>query len=262
MAAKKKPDDDEDDTGDGSFSEAQLAQLNDLITSKANATVSALLQRKLDGAVKSQLEGPLAEFRTLLEGFRPGGAPTGGEGKKPEGGGDHPEIAQLKARDAEREKRLKAMEDERVAERRRSLNSDRDNKLRDIATTAGVDKNRVRGVVALLGSSVNVDEKTGAMTVKVQREGYEDEQTVDAYAADFFKSDEGKAYLAPTQPARPGGPQRTTAAGVVARPAGGGMSNAPDRGAKAAKSEKIAEAHEALTNAIGELVGGGSVGIG
>lgn len=260
MAPKKRPGEEETED-DGLFTEAQLAQINDLITSKSNATVSALLQRKLDGAVKSQLEGPLAEFRTLLEGFKPA-APSGGgdSGKKPEGDGGksndpHPDVVAMK-------RRVEVMEAERKQERTNARAAKRDATLTQIATAAGVDKMRVRGVVKLLGADVAFDDKTDEMKMKIARNGFDEDVDVETGAAEFFKTDEGKAYLAPTQPVRPGGQQRTTAASVVARPGGAAISNAPDRGAKAAKNEKITEAHSALADAIGELVGGGSVGIG
>jgi hypothetical protein len=269
MAPKRKSGtsaDDGDDGDDDGFTPRQLEQITELVSQSSNAAVSAHLKRKLgasiDEAITNKFDTRFDELKTMLGGVA--GAKPDGDGEKKKAAGaveEHPEIAALKARDAERERRLKAIEDERVAERRRVLTTDRDNKLREIAAAAGVDKNRIRGVVALLGSGVQIDEKTGGMSVKVQRDGYDEDATLEQHASEFFKSDEGKAYLAPPVQQRggTGAGQRTTAASVTQQR---GSSNSPVASKQAQQEQKIAEARENLQGALSELVGGGTIGLG
>lgn len=259
---KSPPDDDppdEDDDGEA-FTPRQMSQLSEMINRGANAAVNTQLGRKLDAAIDTRIGPRFDELKDLLGGAKP---PKPGEGG--DGGGksksEDPEIVEMRKREAARDQKIAAMENERKQERRNARIAERDRKLIEIATTAGVEKNRVRGVVALLGSSVKIDDESGAMTVAVKRDGFEDEVSLEEHASEFFKTDEGKSYLAPPQPNR--GPVRQPGGGgAPVRQPGGGGSNAPARGKDAQKEQRVEEARQELQQGLAELVGGGSIGIG
>jgi hypothetical protein len=264
MAPKgKKPgqqtDDDDPDGGGGSaFSDDQLTQLQTMIAQGTNAAVSAQLSRRLDAAIDNRITPKFDELKTILQGAAP--KTEGGDGAGAAKKSEDPEVAELRRKNADYDRKFQTLDNDRKQERARAHQAERDRKLNALAATAGVDKNRVRGVVALLASDVRIDDETGAMTVKKQREGYEEDVPIEAHAAEFFKSDEGKSYLAPPNPRGPGAPQRPAGGGPGPRPPQ--QNNAPGGQAKDQKAQQVAQAREDLAGAISELVGGGSIDIG
>jgi len=256
------PSDDDDDDVD--FSPKQLEVINNTVS----AAVSAMVGRKL-----KPLQDQLGELGSMRESIETLTKTLGGQGGQQQGqpggaGGqqqsaapkleDHPEFIAMKKRD-------EAREAERKQERANARNAKRDQKLTEIATAAGVDKNRVRGVVALLRDQVKFDKDDNPI-MSVKRNGYDEDVDLEAGAGEFFKSDEGKAYLAPQQPVRGGQQQRgTNAASVVRGQSGAGAAagtNAPIRGKDEAKVERKQQAVATLADAVGQLLGGGNIEIG
>ncbi len=260
-------DDDDDDTGgSGGFTDEQRTELGQLV----NAAVSGQLQRKLGNAIKSTLDESLAPIRQMLE-QRNGGArgddDDGGDddddeqpapkGKRGKGG--KPAAA---ARDPEKEnmqKRLAAIEEERKQEREQSRNRERDSMLRERLEAAGVDKNRIRGAIAVLKEQTKYDDKAGEWFYKAKRDGFEEDLDLDAGVSEWADTDEGKSYLAPpTGAAQPRGgsgsrPNTQGSGGRAGGVIGGGR---PAVDPKAAKAQAKQDAVKTLNDAVGGLMGG------
>lgn len=260
MAKPKKPtdppDDDEVTDDEVEFTPAQLRVMNNTIS----AAVSAQLGRKLK-PVQDQL-GELSTMRESIDTLAKtlgGGGAGAGAGAAGAGGAavvapkDDPEIKAMRAR-------VEAMETAAKEKEIAARNRDRDSRLTSIATSVGVDKNRIRGAVSLLKDQVSFD-KEGNAIMKVQRGGFDEDVDIETGASEFFKTDEGKSYLAPQQALRGGSGQRTSTTTVVNRGAGGANNN-PSRGAQQEKAGKKAEAANALADAVGELIGGGNINLG
>lgn len=262
MAPKAKqpnpnpPDDDDDGDGGGAeaFSPSQLEIINNTVT----AAVTAHVKRGL-----KPMQDQLAVLPTIQETLEK----LAGGGKQNEGGGDEGKAKQQQQQAAQPDpekvamkKRLDAIEAEREQERASAREARRDTALTEIATKAGVEKNRIRGVVALMRGEAKYDKESGNYFMTVNRHGVDEQVSLEEGAASFFKSDEGKSYLAPTSAAPRGGSGQgrgtTTTAGVTQR------SNAPAKGANGAKEEKKQAAAEAFVGAVGELFGGGNINVG
>lgn len=267
MPAPKKPANpnpnppEDDDGGDDveAFTPRQLEMINNTVT----AAVTAHVKRGLK-PIQDQLAPLLTmpeQLTAITERLAGNAAPAAGAGgQQPAAGAgagaqpakDDPEKIALK-------KRLDAIEQEREQERVQARNTKRDATLAELATKAGVDKNRLRGVVALLRDGVQFD-KEGNPYMTVERHGLPEQVTLEVGAGEFFKSDEGKAYIAPASPnprGGTGGGRGTTAASVTRR-----TSNAPAKGGSEAKQERQQAATQQLTDAIGELFSGGGINIG
>ena len=260
MAKKAPPPDDTDDDDAEPFTARQL----ETMTNTINAAVSSQINRKIK-PITDQL-GVLPSIQETLEKLAAGTGAGGGTGQQPAAGQQQPAAPKIEEHPefiAQR-KRLDAIAAERETERSRARAADRDARLTAIASTAGVDKNRLRGAVALLREGVVFD-KDGNPTMKAKRNGYEEDVDLETGAKEFFGTDEGKAYLAPTSPAPRGGSgssARTSAAGVVRGQGGAGQSNAAAKGQSDAKVERKAAAADALMGAVGELIGGGNISVG
>lgn len=259
---EETPDDDDDDA---QFTPAQLRVMNNTVSS----AVSAQLGRKLK-PIQDQL-GEVSSMRETIEGIaaRLGGqqpaAGAQGVAGAGEGGGvrpkpqDDPEVLAMR-------KRIENMEKATLEKETAARNRDRDSRLTAAATSANVDKNRTRGAVALLRDQVKFD-KDGNAYMTVQRNGLDEDVDLETGAAEFFKTDEGKAYLAPQQPVRGGsgsgggGNGRTTSASVINRGQGGGQ-NAPVQQRNTAKVAAKQEAVNNLAGAVEELIGGGNINLG
>lgn len=257
---EETPDDDDDEA---QFTPAQLRVMNNTVS----AAVSAQLGRKLK-PIQDQL-GEVSSMRETIEGIasRLGqqGAPAAG-GKEGEGGTvkpkpqDDPEVLAMR-------KRIENMERATLEKETAARNRDRDSRLTAAATAANVDKNRTRGAVALLRDQVKFD-KDGNAYMTVQRNGLDEEVDLETGAAEFFKTDEGKAYLAPQQPVRggSGGGGNRTSTNTVVRGQGSGQGsggqNAPVQQRNAAKTQQKQEAVNNLADAVGELIGGGNISLG
>lgn len=258
------PPDDDDDEG-VEFTPKQLEILNNTVTAAVNAHVKRHVKPLQDQlsvlpTIQETLEKLAASGGVGAGAADPanGGkaAPTGQQGA-PAKIEDHPQfIAQ--------QRRLAAIEQEREQERVAARHAKRDATLIEIATKAGVDKNRVRGAVALLKEQVKYD-KEGNASMSVKRHGIDEEVTIEEGATAFFNSDEGKAYIAPSQPVPRGGTGAgrgaTSAAGVTNR-GQSGQGNAPARGQGAAKEERKQKAAENFVGAVSELFSGGNIDVG
>lgn len=263
--AKKKtdPPENEQENEAPDFTEAQLQIINDTIT----AAVSQHVKRHMK-PLTDQLAG-LTTIQEQLEVLTANAAkqtPAKGAKEKEPGAKseENPEVSELRARLDELAKSNAKLTKERADERIRMRDSDRDRKLTEQATAAGVDKNRLRGVTALLRDQVKYD-RDGNPYMTVKRGGVDEDVDLEVGTAEFFKTDEGKSYLAPTQQGAGGARQaatggRTNAASVAggaARGAGGGGSNAPVRGADQQKADRKQAALKQLGEGVEALLGGG-----
>lgn len=259
------PDDDDDDTDTpAGFTDEQRSELGQLV----NAAVSGQLQRKLPNAIKASLDEGLAPIMAKLnEGSGRRGAPADDDdgddddtddvvpakGKRGKGG--------KPARDPETEnmrKRLAQIEEERKAEREQSRSRERDTMLREHLEAAGVDKNRIRGAVAVLRESMKYDEKAGEWSYKAKRDGFDEDIDVETGVGEWAATDEGKSYLAPPQGAqqRGGSGTRVGTQGSGGRAGGVIGGGRPAVDPKAAKAQGKQDAVKALNDAVGGLMGG------
>lgn len=265
-------DDDDDEGGDGGgFNDQQLDALSRLV----NSAVSSHLGRKLKGTLSSLLDEQLAPLREQIEQVG-----TGRRRARDDEGGDEDDDdeappAQQRGkgknkgaapRDPEfiaMQKRVAKMEEERKAEQAQAIARERDSTLREHLTKIGVDPNRMRGALAVVGSAIKRDEKTGTFSYTAKRDGYDDELDLDVGIKEWAGTDEGKSYLAPQ-----GNGQQRQGSGMPRLGAGGGAGGTQRSGTtrpvgdpKAAKQQRQQEAMTVLTQSIGEL-GGSVVGIG
>jgi hypothetical protein len=127
-----------------------------------------------------------------------------------------------------------------------------ESELTKALTELGVDKNRIRGALAIHKGSAQVDDETGNVLFKMKRDGYEEDLEPAAALKEWAGTDEGKSYIAPTG----------SGGGAGARPPrqqGPGRKPAPNTAE--AKAEKVANAKTDLLGAVGQLVAGGSIAI-
>lgn len=266
MAKTAKPgtgtptDDDDDDE--------VSPKLLDVINNTVTAAVTAQIGRKLKPINDqiTQLGATITEQLEAMQASRGGGAPVVKKQGDPDpgaGAGAQPDPDKIAMK-----KRLDAIEEERKQERNDARNARRDARLTELAVTAGVEKNRVRGAVAVLREQTFFDKEGNAM-MKIARTGYDEDADLDTGSAEWFKSDEGKSYLAPQGATQQRGTTQqrgSTAATVVQRGGGGaaaaGSSNRQTTDAKAAKTERKEKALADLAEGIGALIGGGSIDIG
>lgn len=279
--AKKKPanggnngqqndDTDDDDTGGNELTDGMRTEITNLV----NAAVSGQLSRKLPNAITAAVEASIAPLREQLGS---GGRGRGNDddqnddddddqgqqqrGKKGKQGqqqprGKDPEVVAM-------QKRMAQIEAERKQERETARNRERDTLLREQLEAAGVDKNRIRGAVAVLRDSLKYDDKAGEWTYTAKRDGFEDVIDVSAGVGEWAGTDEGKSYLAP--PSNGQGQQQRSGSGV--RPSGPGGAPRVQNGGraavdpKAAKQQAKADAVQNLSKAIDSL-GGGTIPLG
>jgi hypothetical protein len=251
--------------GDGGGGDGDIftPQQNEHLSRIVNSAVTSILGRKLGPAIKESLGSELGDIRETLTKMaggqqqqqQPGSA--GGAGGGTGGAGAQPDP---KVRDLERQ--LAEMRAERENDQRRVRESSRDVRLRELAVAAKVDPNRVRGVVALLKDQVKFADD-GRPVMTLQRNGYTEDVELDHGVGEFFKSDEGKAYLAPTNGGRPAmAPSTSGRQGGAAAPGGAGPRNAPAMSREQAKEARKQAAFEKLKQGVEQLVGGGNIDIG
>lgn len=269
-----QPDDDDDDEGgSGGLSDEARTEINGLV----HAAINAQFSRKLPAAITAAMEtglGPIREQLTALGSRGRRGSDDGvdedddDQDQQPRNkGGKGKPAAQARGKDPELEamrKRMAVLEDERKQERETARNRERDTLLREQLEAAGVDKNRIRGAVAVLRDSMKYDDKAGEWIYSAKRDGYEDPIDVSAGVSEWAGTDEGKSYLAP--PSNSGQPR----GGSGVRPTGGaGGGNAPrlqngGRPVADPKQAKAAAKQEAVKNlsvAIDSL-GGAAIPLG
>lgn len=267
----------EDEEEGGSRSEEISDGLRAEIVRLVNGAVGTHIQRRLPSLLDSALAKPLGEIRAMLE--------QGGQRREEQPDDEEERPRPRRARGAAREeqpderpargtaretdpevvkmrKQLDKLTQEREQERQQTRNTARDASLRELLTAAGVDKNRMRGAIAVLRESTKYDDKANEWTFVRRGEGGDEELDLDTGVKDWASTDEGKSYLAPAQAGAGGarGPQLRSGAGTRpgATPARAG---APVADAKAAKAQARAAAVQSLVGAIGEL-GGGNIPVG
>ena len=260
---------------DDDYDDDIYPRILDVINNTVSAAVTSHVSRKLKPLEQKlgALDGIGDKLDQILAGGKPAGGgagdgkPAGGDGGGAAGGKAAPDPEKVAL-----QKRLDAIEAERKQDRINARNAKRDARLTELVTAAGVDKLRVRGAVAILRDQVKIDEHSGDLSMTVQRKGYTEDVDLDDGVAEFFATDEGKAYLAPQGRQGGGGgggnanTGKTSARTVVRAGGGGGSgsgtSNAGMKGADQAKAERKAQALEGLQGAVAELMGGGNIEIG
>lgn len=269
---KPKPDpnnppDDDDDEGDD-------ADIDEKVNKAVNKALAGQLSRKLGPAIEAALKPVLAR---LTEKPKPdddddqdddsGDDDDDGDGdgdppmptKKPKPGkapAPDPQVRKLNRKLVEMDRQLKEEKEQRQKVESARKNALVDTELTRSLTELGVDKNRLRGALAVHRGSASVvdDEESGQPRVifKVKRDGLEDELAPAEALKEWADTDEGKSYLAPTG--------STGGAGTrPPKPAGPGKK--PVAGTPEAKAQRVAEAKTNLLANVSSLVGGGSVAI-
>lgn len=262
--------DDDDDTGGGGgeLTDGMRTEINGLV----HAAINAQFSRKLPAAISSAMETAMAPIREQLEGLGSrrsrnddNGGDEGDDDDQPRNKGKGKQ--QAAAKDPEvvaMRKRMEAMEAERKQEKETARNRERDTILREQLEAAGVDKNRIRGAIAVLRDSMKYDEKAGEWIYNAKRDGYEDPIDVSAGVGEWAATDEGKSYLAP--PSNANGGQPRGGSGVRPTNPGGGAPRVQNGGRptadpKAAKAQAKQAAVQTLAGAIDSL-GGGNIPLG
>lgn len=268
-----------DDEG-GQGSEEITDGMRAAIVQIVNGAVGTHIQRRLPSMLESALTKPLADIRAMLEqgGGQRREEPADDDEERPrqrrargQARDEQPDErpARGSARDREPDpevvkmrKQLDKLTQEREQERTQARNTTRDAALRELLTASGVDKNRMRGAIAVLRESTKFDDKTNEWTFVRRGDAGDEELDLDTGVKDWAGTDEGKSYLAPAQAGAGGlrAPQLRSGAGTRpgATPARAG---APVADAKAAKAQQRAAAVQSLVGAIGEL-GGSNVTVG
>lgn len=167
------------------------------------------------------------------------------------GGNESTELARVRAK-------LNRLETDAVRERETARNTVRDSSLRELLQAGGVDKNRVRGAVALLRDLTKFDDKANAWVFV----GDEEDLDFDAGVKAWLETDEGKAFRGPPgvggggAGAGTGAPQlRRSGAGTRAPGgAGRGGSSNPAADARGAKQARLQAAQNVLSEAVDQLV--------
>ncbi len=271
----------QDDDDEFELEDADLTKITGSLTDVVNAAVTAQLGRKLGPALSAALPAALKPLQDQLALLVPGqqqqpgtgGTPAGGQqpgaggqqpgtGGAPAGGGQvspemaamQRELAELKARDKQRDTEIKAAT-------QREREGKRDTTLAEQLGKVGVDKNRVRGATAVLRDQMvwkdDADGGKGGWVYRAKRDGYDEDLDVAKGVGEWANTDEGKSYIA-AQPNRPGG------AGSGARPGqpriGGANGSTPAAGSNP-KLERQRQAEANLGPLVAEMLGGGSISI-
>jgi hypothetical protein len=173
------PDDDDDDGGDDGdgLSEGQQKQVLKLV----NSALSGQLNRKLGPAVKAELAPVLEQLQKLAPAPKDDdqddddqddeAPPAGKKGK----GKPDPMVSKMSKqldamkRQLEDEKNLRTKE----ADARKA--SKIETTLAQLLTEMGVDKNRIRGALAIHKGAASYDEESDKVMFKVKRDGYDED---------------------------------------------------------------------------------------
>jgi hypothetical protein len=266
MATKKRPPDppdDDDDDDAGSFTDRQREEIARVV----NASVGNQLGRKLDARISEVMTGALAPIAEQLAKINGGnGEPKAkGSDRADESKGDPDGMTkrerELQARVDEQDRKFAKLEADRRAERDGARNAARDSRLREELGKVGVDPLRMKGALAVIRDAVKIDDKTGELSYKAAREGYEEDLDLSRGVKEWADTDEGKSYRAPQAPKG-----RAAVAGAVnvvgsgERPNGGRA--AAEQQKAAVKSERKAAALDTLGAAVGSLIGGANLDLG
>ena len=215
-----------------------------------NAAVTSQLSRKLPAmvqqAVTEVVPTIVSQIRESLQTTPPGNQGQGDKGNKPD-----PQVTAM-------QNQIKQLENQRVADAMNARNSENDSQLRQALTVAGVRPELMAGALATLRGNVHtpVDDKgmpSGPSVYKAQRQGWEEEVSIEAGVKEWAATDQGKAHLAPVQVSgsgnRPGSRGGTRPGPTPPDPA-------------QAKAMKKREAGKKLMQGMAQLVaGGGSIAL-
>lgn len=234
--------------------------VGELVNEAVNKALGAQLGRKLDTVIGKAIETALAA-RGAKSGEQGDGEQPEAEKPKPAAAGQPPAQPKSLREDPEYLKlkgEVDKMREERVKERQQLRERERDSSIREALEAAGVDKNRLRGAIAVVREGMTYDEKAQTWVGKINRDGVEDEADIAGVVGHWTATEEGKSYVSPPTGQR--GQQQRTGSGVRPQPAGVGATRptaAVDP--KAAKMQRKQEAVEALSGAVAAMVGGAGV---
>lgn len=269
MAKRKpngQPNDDDSDDDEAPFTDQQL----EVITRTVNASVTAQITRKLPSAIEQAVAPQFATLNETLAKLvpqqpgangQPANAGAGNAGAGSPQPTKDPEVEQLRSK-------LSKIEEERKTEREAVRAQERDGKLRELLSTAGVEPNRMKGAIAVLRESMKYDPKAndgaGGWQYIAKRDGYDEPLALDAGVKEWTNTDEGKSYLAATTTRSANGGAGTTRRTVVpgAGAAAAVRGSKPVNGTAAGdKTEKRVAAASALSEGIDALFAGGNIDI-
>lgn len=252
------PDDDDDDgDGDDALTEGQTKHVLKLV----NSALSGQLNRKLGPAVKAELAPVLEQLQKLAPGGKKDDdqdddedddddAPPAGKNKGK--GKPDPALTKMTKQMNDLQRQLKERDDKLVKEADARKTSKIESTLTQALTELGVDKNRIRGALAIHKGTAHVDDESGNVLFKMKRDGYDEDLEPAAALKEWASTDEGKSYIAPTGSSGGSGARPPRNPGPGRKPA----ANTPE-----AKAEKVAAAKTDLISAVGQLVAGGSIAI-
>lgn len=251
-----KPDDDNDDDGGGDETPLTRGEVAKMI----NSAVSGQLARKLPAAIEAGMSPVLAKLDELKGGGNNKADNDNDEdeddeqqssnAKKGKGKAD-PAIAKMTKQMSDLQRQLKERDDKLAKEAEARKQSKIESELTRALGELGVDKNRIRGALAIHKGAAQVDDE-GNVLFKVKRDGYDEELAPGEALKEWASTDEGKSYIAPTG----------SAGGAGARaPRQQGAARKPPPSTPEAKAEKVHQAKTDLLQAVGQLTAGGSISI-
>lgn len=233
--------------------------VSELVNEAVNKAVGAQLGRKLETVIGKAVENALAarggksnepaDPEAEPEKPKP---PAAGVAAQPKSLREDPEYLKLKGE-------VDKMREERVKERQMLRERERDSTIREQLEAAGVEKNRLRGAIAVVREGLTYDEKAQTWVGKINRDGIEDEADIAGVVGHWTATDEGKSYVAPPANQRQ---QQRVGSGVRPQPAGVGVTRptaAVDP--KAAKVQRQQQAVDDLAGAVAVMVSGGGIEI-
>jgi hypothetical protein len=250
----KPDDDDDDDAGDDTpLTRGEVMKL-------INGAVSGQLSRKLPAAIEAGVSPIMAKLDEL-----------GGGKKKPDDSDDDdaeddedqapskkgkgradPVVTKMSKQLTNLQQQIKDRDDKLAKEAEARKASKIESELTKALTELGVDKNRIRGALAIHKGAASVDDESGNVLFKVKRDGYDEDLEPGAALKEWAGTEEGKSYLAPTGSSGGAGARAPRQQGPARKPA----PNTPE-----AKAEKVQNAKNDLLGAVGQLVAGGSIAI-
>jgi hypothetical protein len=174
--------------------------------------------------------------------------PAGKKGKQKAS----PEFAKMSKQMGDLQRQLKERDDKLAKEAESRKQSKIEATLTTALTELGVDKNRIRGALAIHKGTAHVDDESGSVLFKMKRDGYEEDLEPAAALKEWAGTDEGKSYLGPTGSGGGSGARPPRTPGPARKPA----PSTPE-----AKQERVQSAKTDLLGAVSQLVAGGSIAI-
>jgi len=220
----------------------------DLILRTVNAAVSNQLGRKLPTAIE---QGVGAAFAPIQESIQSMLGNQSGKGNQSngQGGGEHPELVEMKRKQKALEAQLADERKAREDQERKGRASARDNAIQQALGAAGVEPLRMRGAMAEVLANVQVSED-GQVFYRDQSKGYDEDLALSDGMKRWASTDVGKSYLAPK-------PVQGSGASAPGRGGGPRPGAAPTDPAQA-KAQRIADAKAKLPGLVAEMIGSGA----